>query len=102
MITRHWWHHQVPPHKRERGSVPRVHAHCCTASALRIEIRAFAESNRSDFDDRQTVKRIARYFDVTESCGLFVPYFTNLNFTLGIVGTPNPTANLTDISNRSS
>jgi len=39
------------------------------------------------FDDRQMVKRIARYFDVTESAGLFVPYFTTLNFTLGIVGT---------------
>jgi hypothetical protein len=21
MITRHWWHHQIPAHKRERGSV---------------------------------------------------------------------------------
>jgi hypothetical protein len=38
------------------------------------------------FDDRQMVNRIARYFDVTESAGLFVPYFTTLNFTLGIVG----------------
>jgi hypothetical protein len=43
------------------------------------------------FDDRQMVKRIARYFDVTESAGLFVPYFTTLNFTLGIVGTAKRT-----------
>jgi hypothetical protein len=28
------------------------------------------------FDDRMMVERIARYFDVTESGGLFVPYFT--------------------------
>jgi SAM-dependent methyltransferase len=45
------------------------------------------------FDDRQMIERIARYFDVTESSGLFVPYFTTLNFTLGIVGTPHPVDN---------
>lgn len=39
------------------------------------------------FDDRRMLERIARYFTVTESTGLFVPYFTTLNFTLGIVGT---------------
>jgi hypothetical protein len=38
------------------------------------------------FDDRQMIKRIARHFNVTESGGLFVPYFTTLNFTVGIVG----------------
>ena len=38
------------------------------------------------FDDRQMVNRIARHFNVTESGGLFVPYFTTLNFTVGIVG----------------
>jgi hypothetical protein len=41
------------------------------------------------FDDRQMVERIAHYFTITESGGLFVPYFTTLNFTLGIVGTAN-------------
>jgi hypothetical protein len=49
------------------------------------------------FDDRLIVDRIARYFNITESAGLFVPYFTTLNFSLGIVGarkgTPtNPSA----------
>jgi hypothetical protein len=39
------------------------------------------------FDDRRMIERIARYFTVTESAGLFVPYFTTLNFTVGIVGT---------------
>ncbi len=38
------------------------------------------------FDDRQMIKRIAHHFNVTESAGLFVPYFTTLNFTVGIVG----------------
>ena len=42
------------------------------------------------FDDRQMIERIARYFDLTESGGLFVPYFTTLNFTLGVVGTALP------------
>jgi hypothetical protein len=45
------------------------------------------------FDDRVMIERIARYFDVTESGGLFVPYFTTLNFTLGIVGTAHPVDN---------
>ena len=45
------------------------------------------------FDDRLMIERIARYFDVTESGGLFVPYFTTLNFTLGIVGTAHPVDN---------
>jgi hypothetical protein len=39
------------------------------------------------FDDRQMIKRIARYFTIAESAGLFVPYFTTLNFTVGVVGT---------------
>jgi hypothetical protein len=39
------------------------------------------------FDDRQMVERIAHYFNVKECGGLFVPYFTTMNFTLGIVGT---------------
>lgn len=39
------------------------------------------------FDDRRMIERIARHFNVTESGGLFVPYFTTLNFTVGIVGT---------------
>ncbi len=39
------------------------------------------------FDDRRMIERIARYFTITESGGLFVPYFTTLNFTVGIVGT---------------
>lgn len=42
------------------------------------------------FDDRRMVERIARYFDVTESGGLFVPYFITLNFTVGVVGTAHP------------
>jgi hypothetical protein len=29
----------------------------------------------------------ARYFTIKESAGLFVPYFTTLNFTLGIMDT---------------
>jgi hypothetical protein len=33
------------------------------------------------------IERIARYFNVTESGGLFVPYFTTLNFTVGVMGT---------------
>ena len=45
------------------------------------------------FDDRLMIERIARYFNVTESGGLFVPYFTTLNFTLGIVGTTHPVDN---------
>ena len=45
------------------------------------------------FDDRQMVKRIARHFKVEESSGLFVPYFTTLNFTLGVVGTKHPVDN---------
>jgi len=39
------------------------------------------------FDDRLMIERIARYFNVTESGGLFVPYFTTLNFTVGVMGT---------------
>jgi hypothetical protein len=42
------------------------------------------------FDDRLMIERIARYFTITESGGLFVPYFTTLNFTLGVVGTAHP------------
>jgi hypothetical protein len=45
------------------------------------------------FDDRLMIERIGRYFNVTESGGLFVPYFTTLNFTLGIVGTAHPVDN---------
>jgi hypothetical protein len=45
------------------------------------------------FDDRQMIERIARHFNVTESGGLFVPYFTTLNFTLGIVGTAHAVDN---------
>ena len=45
------------------------------------------------FDDRLMIERIARYFNVTESGGLFVPYFTTLNFTVGVIGTPNSAAN---------
>ena len=45
------------------------------------------------FDDRRMIERIARYFDVTESGGLFVPFFTTLNFTLGIVGMAHPVDN---------
>jgi hypothetical protein len=45
------------------------------------------------FDDRRMIERIARYFTITESGGLFVPYFTTLNFTLGIVGTARPVDN---------
>ncbi|HZC46936.1 MAG TPA: methyltransferase domain-containing protein [Candidatus Acidoferrum sp.] len=40
------------------------------------------------FDDRQMVERIARYFRVEESGGLFVPYLTTLNFTVGVIGDP--------------
>jgi Methyltransferase domain len=43
------------------------------------------------FDDRQMVERIARYFKVEESAGLFVPYFTTLNFTVGVIGTTSIT-----------
>lgn len=39
------------------------------------------------FDERRMIGRIARYFNVTESAGLFIPYFTTLNFTVGIIGT---------------
>ncbi|MGH7923663.1 MAG: class I SAM-dependent methyltransferase [Candidatus Binatus sp.] len=39
------------------------------------------------FDDRRMVERIAHYFNVEESAGLFVPYFTTLNFTVGVIGT---------------
>jgi hypothetical protein len=39
------------------------------------------------FDDRRMIERIAHYFTLKESTGLFVPYFTILNFTLGIIGT---------------
>jgi hypothetical protein len=42
------------------------------------------------FDDRQMIERIARHFNVTESGGLFVPYFTTLNFTVGIMGSAAP------------
>lgn len=45
------------------------------------------------FDDRRMVERIARYFTISESAGLFVPYFTTLNFTVGIVGTARPVDN---------
>jgi hypothetical protein len=45
------------------------------------------------FDDRRMIERIARYFNITESGGLFVPYFTTLNFTVGIVGTAHPIDN---------
>jgi len=45
------------------------------------------------FDDRRMIERIARYFNVTESGGLFVPYFTTLNFTVGIIGTARPVDN---------
>jgi Methyltransferase domain len=45
------------------------------------------------FDDRRMIERIARYFNVTESGGLFVPYFTTLNFTVGIVATARPVDN---------
>jgi hypothetical protein len=47
-------------------------------------------NEHTGFDDRQMVERIARYFDLKESGGLFVPYFTTLNFTVGIVGTAHP------------
>lgn len=39
------------------------------------------------FDDRRMIERIARYFDITETGGLFVPFFTTLNFTVGVIGT---------------
>ncbi len=39
------------------------------------------------FDDRRMIERIARHFNLMESGGLFVPYFTTLNFTIGVVGT---------------
>jgi methyltransferase family protein len=41
------------------------------------------------FDDRRMIERIARHFTIKESAGLFVPYFTTLNFTIGIVGLAN-------------
>ena len=44
------------------------------------------------FDDRRMVERIAQYFDISESRGLFVPYFMTLNFTIGVIGTANRAA----------
>jgi hypothetical protein len=42
------------------------------------------------FDDRRMLDQIRKHFDVVESAGLFVPYLTTFNFSLGIIGMPKP------------
>jgi hypothetical protein len=44
------------------------------------------------------IERIARYFNLTESAGLFVSYFTTLKLHRRSGGTANPAADLTEVS----